>query len=193
MAKKPIKKKNKKITASKNQKGEKFLAIFFIAALLIGFIYPLFLKNKTVNPAQRSTSIKQEAPLPPVFKKEGELQFIKMAEQDTININIEVAQTEEEISQGLMYRTSLGKQEGMLFIFEQSEMRSFWMKNTYIPLDILFVTSDYEIITIGHNTEPFSQASVTSTAEAQYVVEVNAGFCDKNGIKEGDNIAFQLM
>lgn len=80
--------------------------------------------------------------------------------------------------------------KGMLFIFQNEEPQSFWMKNTVIPLDIMFVNSKKEIIKIHKSTTPFSEKSLPSEKPAIYVVEVNGGFADKYGIKEGDAISF---
>lgn len=187
------KKTSKKQPATQNI-GLKIFAIIFIVAMLIGFTYPLInqgSKRSQQRQISQGTNTASNAPLPPAFKKEGELFFIKVASNDSLNIDIEIAETEEETSQGLMYRTKLGDKQGMLFIFKEAEMKSFWMKNTYIPLDILFVDSELNIITLHADTQPFSQESVSSSAEAQYVVEVNAGFCAKYGVKEGDKISFK--
>jgi uncharacterized membrane protein (UPF0127 family) len=78
----------------------------------------------------------------------------------------------------------------MLFIFENSEPRSFWMKDCYISLDILYINENKTIVTIHRNTKPQSEASIFSYKNAQYVVEVVAGFCDRFGINEGDFIQF---
>ncbi len=89
-----------------------------------------------------------------------------------------------------MYRTILPDTAGMLFIFENSELRSFWMKNTYIPLDIIYVNENKQIVTIHRHTKPHTEDSVLSYKNAMYVVEVNAGFCDKYNIEENDLISF---
>ncbi|MBK8552795.1 MAG: DUF192 domain-containing protein [Ignavibacteria bacterium] len=90
----------------------------------------------------------------------------------------------------MMYRRSMDDNKGMLFIFETEEPQSFWMKNTVIPLDIMFVNSKKEIIKIHKNTIPFSEKSLPSEKPATYVVEVRGGFADEYGIKEGDGINF---
>jgi len=78
--------------------------------------------------------------------------------------------------------------QGMLFIFPEEEIRSFWMRNTYISLDMIFVNADKKIVTIHKNTKTLSDQSYASTEPAQYVVEVCAGFSDKYSIKTGDKI-----
>ncbi len=128
----------------------------------------------------------------PVFKKEGVLSFIGKEKGDTIStIAIEIAETDEERARGLMDRKSMPDSVGMLFIFPAAEEQSFWMKNTYISLDILYVDSNFEIVSIQKYATPLSEESLPSFKKAQYVVEVNAGYTDKKKIKYGDKIAFK--
>lgn len=89
-----------------------------------------------------------------------------------------------------MFRRSMPDTAGMLFIFEQSEPQVFYMKNTYIPLDIIFVNENSQIVTIQKNTKPLSDKLIPSYMDSLYVVEVNAGFCDTHGIHIGDSIIF---
>lgn len=123
--------------------------------------------------------------------KDGELVFISKSDLKTIKtIDIEIVDNDWERTQGLMYRTILPDTAGMLFIFEISEQRSFWMKNTYIPLDIIYVDENKQIVTIQRHTKPLSEDSILSYKSAMYVVEVNAGFCDKYDVEENDLISF---
>jgi uncharacterized membrane protein (UPF0127 family) len=127
----------------------------------------------------------------PQFKKEGELSFISKANNDTLRkIDIEIAETDDERAQGLMRRRSMSDEQGMLFIFSEAAEQSFWMKDTYISLDIIYVDDKKEIVSIQKYTTPQSEESLPSYKKAQYVVEVNAGFCDKYHIAFGDRIAF---
>ena len=127
----------------------------------------------------------------PTFTKEGELIFLATAESDTLAvIDIEIADNNRKTAQGLMYRSSMPESAGMLFLMPREERQGFWMKNTYIPLDMIFVNADMQIVTIHSNTTPMKESSYFSTAPALYVVEVNAGFCRKNNINEGDIIKF---
>jgi uncharacterized membrane protein (UPF0127 family) len=87
-----------------------------------------------------------------------------------------------------MYRKEMAQNRGMLFIFPDEQRRSFWMKNTEIPLDIIFVNADSMIIHVSKNNRPYSLKSIPSFEYAQYVVEVNAGFCKKYSIKTGGYI-----
>ncbi len=128
----------------------------------------------------------------PEFKNEGQLVFLKHGTGQTITvINIEIADNDAERAQGLMWRTSMPEDDGMLFVFDQSKILTFWMKNTYIPLDMVFADSTGRIVTIHQNATPFSEATIASTQPAKYVVEVNGGFCAKYGIVDGDAISYE--
>lgn len=126
----------------------------------------------------------------PRFQKEGELQFIGSSGQTIQTIDIEIAENDLDRAQGLMWRKSMEPSQGMLFIMDAMEEQSFWMLNTYIPLDIIFVDENLKIVKIREFTEPQSLEPVTSELPAQYVVEVNAGFCEQHEIQEGDRIQF---
>ena len=85
-----------------------------------------------------------------------------------------------------MFRTELDNEVGMLFIFPDEEMRSFWMKNTLLPLDIVFLNSDFSIVNIARGTQPYSLASIPSLFPAQYALEINAGQAEALDLKKGD-------
>ena len=122
------------------------------------------------------------------FTKEGELVFAKPDGKEISTIDIEIADNDDKRMTGLMYRTSMKENQGMLFIFPYETEQSFWMKNTVIALDMIFVNSKMEIVKIHHNTTPFSEQSYSSGKPAEYVIEVNAGYSNKMGIKEGDKV-----
>jgi len=122
------------------------------------------------------------------FKKEGELTFVDSLDNPLIKIDIEIADNDYERQLGLMNRQSMEEMQGMLFIFPQERYQSFWMLNTLFSLDIIFINNNKEIVTIHKNTTPLSEQSYPSSAPAIYVVEVNAGFCDRHNIALGDKI-----
>lgn len=123
------------------------------------------------------------------FRFEGTLTFL--TKEKNIDIDIEKADTDYDRQLGLMFRNSLGENEGMLFIFDYESIQSFWMKNTRIPLDIIYINSKKEIVSIYKNTSPYSESSLPSSKPAQYVVEVNAGWTTKNNIQIGDKVEWQ--
>ncbi len=107
-------------------------------------------------------------------------------------VYVEVADTPQALKNGLMYRTSLGEHDGMLFIFDRDGPQSFWMRNTPLPLDMVFVNGEMEVVDINHNATPYSESVFTSRESCRYVVEVNGGFCEKHGIREGDRMNIYL-
>ncbi|MFD0860652.1 DUF192 domain-containing protein [Sungkyunkwania multivorans] len=125
-----------------------------------------------------------------VFKKEGSLTLLK-ATGDTIKqLEIEIADNEYERQTGLMYRKNMREDRGMLFVFKDEQPRSFYMKNTKIPLDIIYIAADHTVVNIAKNTNPQDESSVPSNGPAQYVLEVNAGMSERWGIEAGDKILF---
>jgi len=106
-------------------------------------------------------------------------------------VSIEVANTLEQRERGLMFRKHLDDDAGMIFIFEDSRPQNFWMHNTEIPLDMIFVDSSFRIIGIVANAAPETDTLRGVDGASQYVLEVNGGFCAKHGIKPGDRFDFQ--
>lgn len=121
----------------------------------------------------------------------GTLEFIGGDGQVIRTIQIDIAATDAQRQRGLMDRRDLSLQEGMLFLFPAPDSQSFWMRNTYIPLDIMFVGADRRIVNIAKRTTPLSDDYIRSTGPAQYVVEVRGGFSDRFGIDESVRIRWQ--
>ena len=107
-----------------------------------------------------------------------------------IKLNVEVAKTSEERSKGLMYREKLPNNEGMLFIFPYETIIHIWMKNTYIPLDIVFISKDKKIVDIKDNVKKLSENIIKSRVKSKYALEFNAGLINKLSIKIGDKVFF---
>ncbi len=167
-----------------NKKTYITLLLIAVTGLILFFL---------LNKKNKSQPLYQDTALDIAFNKHGELFFVNENSSDTLAIiDIEVADNDALRARGLMYRKSMLINEGMLFIHDYEQIQSFWMKNTYIPLDMIFVDSNHEIITIHQNTTPLSERSYSSTLPALYVVEVNAGFCNSNNIKTGDKIQYIL-
>lgn len=127
------------------------------------------------------------------FTKEGELSLFDLKDsipKTITNIDIEIADDEYQIQTGLMYRKSMQNNQGMLFIFPEEAPRSFYMKNTEIPLDIIFIDSKNKVVSIQKNAQPLDESSLPSEGPAQYVLEVNAKLTDSWNLKKGDSISF---
>ena len=119
-----------------------------------------------------------------------DLSFLDEYGEELQSLRIAIADDNQERSQGLMDVYDLPTDAGMLFIFPSEQPQSFWMANTPLPLDIMYVNSDSAIVRIYHNTTPFSQTSLPSEAPAQFVIETNAGYSVANGITEGMKVRF---
>lgn len=105
--------------------------------------------------------------------------------------DVQVVDLDPELTRGLMFRETLDKDKGMLFIFSESNTYSFWMKNTLIPLDIIWIDENKNIVYINENTLPCLEDPCTSyipDKEALYVLEINAGLVEEFGIETGDKI-----
>ena len=105
-----------------------------------------------------------------------------------IHVSVEIADTPEKRNFGLMYRQELPEFHGMLFLFPREEPLSFWMKNTPLPLDIIFMNSTLTIVGIAQQTTPFSEKQIPSGSPAQFVLEVNGGFCQQHDVAVGDRV-----
>lgn len=160
------------------------IAAYFIVSLLL--FTNVVCKRDTDSPPIDTTK-KTDTPVIP-FKKQGEVYFQDKNKTLKKSIDVEIAETDEARHKGLMYRDGMEETQGMLFIFPKEEPQGFYMKNTLLPLDIIFVNSKKEVVKIYKNTTPLSEQDLPSVKPAIYVVEVNGGFTDKFSIKEGDYI-----
>lgn len=122
------------------------------------------------------------------------LETLEIASKTGVHaFSVELATTEAEREKGLMYRKSLPEGQGMLFDFQRDQEVGFWMKNTYIPLDMIFIRSDGRIWRIAENTEPLSERIVPSNGPVRAVLEVIGGTARKLGIAPGDRVAHPIF
>lgn len=113
---------------------------------------------------------------------------IQKANGEEISVQIEIADSPEKQRTGLMFRKYMPENAGMLFLFDRSERIGMWMKNTYLPLDMLFIDENGLIQDIAENTEPLSLKTIESKTDVSAVLETNAGFVKKNKINTGDKV-----
>jgi uncharacterized membrane protein (UPF0127 family) len=109
--------------------------------------------------------------------------------------SVEVADTQEEHALGLMFRDSMPLDQGMIFIFQDEAPRRFWMKNTRIPLDIMYFDKDLQLVSVSANTPPCRVSrcpSYPSAGPAMYVLELNAGVASELGVGPGDRLTLKL-
>lgn len=109
-----------------------------------------------------------------------------------VTAQVEIADTQAAREQGLMNRTSMPQDHGMLFVFDYQANVSFWMKDTLIPLDMVFLDSNGRIVDIYKNATPLSEDIYRAKSPSKYVIELNGGYCDMYGIRTGDNASINL-
>ncbi len=179
-------KKNRRNSSSKrNQsKGNRKPVIIIISTLFLAVV--AFLLLKVVVSSGGDSELDRLI----AFDPEGDLTFLASSGDTLMTVDIEIADTEEDRQVGMMFRKEFGDDQGMLFVFPQQEVHSFWMKNTKLSLDMVFADSTGLIVTIHEKTEPQSKKHYFSKPSV-YVVEVKAGFVEKHGISLGDRIAWQ--
>ncbi|MBN2723166.1 MAG: DUF192 domain-containing protein [Deltaproteobacteria bacterium] len=108
----------------------------------------------------------------------------------TLTVSVQLAVSESQQQMGLMFRKSMPESEGMLFVYPRMQRMGFWMKNTLIPLDMLFIDRDKKIVAIIEDANPHDETVLSPREKAMYVLEVNAGFAKKNQLKIGDKVSW---
>ena len=108
-----------------------------------------------------------------------------------ITVEVEVARTPAQTQRGLMFRRELAPDRGMLFLFARERQQSFWMRNTLIPLDMIFITSELRVLGVVENAEPETEDPREVPGLSQFVLEVNAGFARAHGIGPGTAVRFE--
>lgn len=184
-----------KIKSKKSQSRNKMIKIIAVLAAIIFLIYllnlPRLFMNKNKGNEELNRALKNRTAFS--FVKEGELSFVNKKEEQIVKIDVEIADDDVQRATGLMYREYMAENQGMLFVFPHESPQSFWMKNTILPLDMIFVDAEGNVVKIHKYTTPYSEESYQSGEPAKFVVEVNAGFTDKYGIKEGDRIVWRRL
>jgi uncharacterized membrane protein (UPF0127 family) len=106
-------------------------------------------------------------------------------------VQVELARTDEERARGLMNRRELAPEAGMLFLFAESEERAFWMKNTLLPLDMLFIDDGGRVVGLIERAEPLTTSPRDPGVPSRYVLEVNGGWAARHGVRPGDRVRFE--
>ena len=125
-----------------------------------------------------------------VFTKEGTLTLTKADGSLIKKIDIEFAEDDYERETGLMHRTSMKPLQGMLFILDEEKLQNFHMKNTLIPLDLIFINSDKKVVSFAENAKPLDLSLLPSQVPAKYVLEINGGLAEEWIIEIGDTVAW---
>jgi uncharacterized membrane protein (UPF0127 family) len=127
------------------------------------------------------------------FTKEGELTIYKKSDSTQIELDIEIADTDFDIQTGLMYRNTMEQDQGMLFVFDDEKERYFYMKNTKIPLDLIYINAANKIVSFQKNAKPFDESSLPSNFPAKYVLEINADLANNWKLSVGDSIHYSKL
>lgn len=151
-----------------------FAFVVFIAALITGTV--------SVSAQEAPMQLAVDAQVLKIQTAAGEKNFA-----------LEIADTDQSRSAGLMYRTDFPADRAMIFVFGEERPVMMWMANTPLPLDMLFVGKDGTIAHIAENTKPFSKDIVSSGVPVAFVIEVNAGIAEKEGIKAGDKVQHRII
>jgi len=166
---------------------KRYIFIIAILAILTAFYFLFFYGDK-----QKTTSIDKNENKQTSYRIDGNLWFIDSLGDTLSKLYIELADDYYSQARGLMYRQSMPDTIGMLFIYEDYNYRSFWMKNTHIPLDLVFIGDNFEINQVHEYAIPYSEESIVSKHKAKFVVEVNAGYTDRIKIAAGGKITLNL-
>lgn len=183
-------------TTAKKKGFQKWLLwlLMIIAVSLIGLvIYNNYIAGPNLPSGEITTETQSIGYKSYRFVKNGELEIIKADKSDTLRLDIEISKLNRDRQLGLMFRDGLTDQRGMLFIFEEFQLQTFWMKNTVASLDILFLDTNLVITTINRDTKPFSEASIYSNGRALYALEVRAGYSKEYGVSIGDRIVWSWL
>jgi uncharacterized membrane protein (UPF0127 family) len=127
------------------------------------------------------------------FENEASLYLINQSQDTLKQLQIKLADTDYSIQLGMMYRDELTENQGMLFVFEEAIPRFFYMKNTKVPLDIIYITTDKRVDSYSLNAQPKDETLLKSKGAAKYVLEVKAGMTEKWGLKEGDLAGWKIL
>ncbi len=168
----------KEIKHKKNNKNT-IIASVVIVVIIAAFI----LSQINFQPAKEENNIARYG-----FTKEGVITLFKTSGEKIFTLDGEFATNDYERMRGLMFRTEMKENQAMLFLFPAEEMQSFWMRNTFISLDIIFINEKKEIVTIHKNTTPQSDQGLPSSAPSRYVLETVAGFSERHNLQIGDKI-----
>lgn len=174
----------------KEPQSKRMMVIMLLFMIPLAFI--LVFALEVIKTSEADVPTNKELVTPDIqFRIDGKLSFHTANDDSITSVSIEIAETPQSREKGLMFRYSVPDTMGMLFIYHEEQFQGFWMKNTHIPLDILYANKNFEIINIYENAKPESEEILPSGDKAKYVIEVAGGFVKRHGIKLGDRFNFQ--
>ena len=156
--------------------------------IFLGFLFAVFLGAALFFYNNRQQVEKE-------FNTTPKVSFYNQQGDEIASFEVEIASTSAQHKRGLMHRENLPEDKGMLFIFKQEQPLSFWMKNTLIYLDIIYISKDKKVVSISANTPPCKKdpcPNYPSKGNAMYVLEINGGLTERFGIGKGTEVEFNL-
>lgn len=141
--------------------------------------------------ACKKTAPAEESKPTPVFRKDGSLDILAPDGSVKTSFDLEIVEAESEVSQGLKYRDTMADNQAMLFILDGQGPSGFWMQDTYLSLDMLFIDREQNIFQIETHTTPFSEERIEPEKINKYTLEIKAGIAEKLNIQKGDKIRWQ--
>lgn len=169
-----------------NQKTSLIVMSIALVAFLLVKVLPAF-KTETKTPVSGKVKLSNSSI---GDYGQGNVWFISETGETLAKVDVEIADTDYKINKGLMDRSQMKENQGMLFVFKDVEKRSFWMKNTKIPLDIIYITQEGLIDSYYQLATPYSVEPLPSSGAAQYVVEVNSGFIERYHLRKGTKFIY---
>jgi uncharacterized membrane protein (UPF0127 family) len=161
----------------------RWVAIGLLVAFLGWMALTVFIPRQVMQPKTKTKP--SSGIIEPTFVHEGDLTLWR-GETPLAKLRIELAESPNELQYGMMYRKSVPDTTGMLFLMPQEDFQSFWMKNTYVSLDIIYLSSQGTVVSIQKNAQPLSEKSLPSEGPALYILEVAGGYTDAIGLQPGD-------
>ncbi len=188
-------KKNQRQENQSNQPKKSYNKPYVAGGVFVVILLVIYFVGSNLQ-TEKLTSVAQSVGQPHTksavaFTKQGELRFFDKNDNLLFAVDIEIADDDTRRTQGLMYRDSMAENHAMLFVLPDEREQSFWMKNTIMPLDIIYVNAKKQIVSTQKNAVPYSEDSIPSNGPARYVIEVNAGFCDRHLVKPGDHVEWR--
>ena len=163
----------------------KRLGLGLMLLALIGLVLPSVGSWFRSKPDSRKPNATETQSMAPQFTEEGVGAFVDQNGDTIASFRLELAETAAETAQGMMYRRSVPEGTGMLFIMAEERPQSFWMRNTYVPLDIIYLKADGAVVSIQANAQPMNDMPLPSEGPAKYVLEIAGGGSAQYGIKPG--------
>ncbi|MEY4461104.1 MAG: hypothetical protein RL429_1093 [Bacteroidota bacterium] len=154
---------------------------------LLGLVVPVIMSwfTPVASPTQSSSAPAPAESYEPPFTEEAKGAFVTPAGDTVAAFALELAETTAETTQGMMFRRSAPEGTGMLFIMPEERYQSFWMRNTYVPLDIIYLSESGSVVSIQANAQPMNETPLPSEGPAKYVLEIAGGRAAALGITPG--------